>query len=136
MGGPSAHARCVGFIHTGPSHRSVTGARVTDAILCADGPVKTLVEFCLAIEPRRGHGALYAALDRGWLEPARVRRALASLPLPKAADGRVVLAVDVSNWALGPALARQESETRCPRVRCPGAAPSRGTRGPSGALRG
>lgn len=71
---------------------------LTDAVLCAHGPVKTLVELSLAIEHRRGHGALYAALDRGWLEPTRLRRALASLPPPKAADGRVVLAVDVSNW--------------------------------------
>ncbi|MCK8434241.1 transposase [Streptomyces sp. D2-8] len=46
---------------------------LTDAILCADGPVKTLVELCLAVEHRRGHGALYAALDRGWLEPTRLR---------------------------------------------------------------
>ncbi|MGW2247333.1 transposase [Streptomyces hirsutus] len=67
-------------------------------MLCADGPVKTLVELSLAVEHRRGHGALYAALDRGWLEPARLRRALASLPLPRAADGRIVLAVDVSHW--------------------------------------
>ena len=71
---------------------------LTDAVLCADGPVKTLVELSLAVEHRRGHGALYAALDRGWLEPARLRRALASLPLPRAADGRIVLAVDVNNW--------------------------------------
>ncbi|MGW5251119.1 NF041680 family putative transposase [Streptomyces sp. NPDC004129] len=71
---------------------------ITDAVLCTDGPVKTLVELCLAVEHRRGHGALYAALDRGWLEPARLRRALAGLPLPKAADGRIVLGVDVSNW--------------------------------------
>jgi hypothetical protein len=42
---------------------------LTDAMLCADGPVKTLVELSLAVEHRRGHGALYAALDRGWLEP-------------------------------------------------------------------
>lgn len=27
-----------------------------------------------------------------------MRRTLAGLPLPKAADGRIVLAVDVSNW--------------------------------------
>ncbi|MET7845784.1 NF041680 family putative transposase [Streptomyces sp. NPDC005356] len=57
-----------------------------------------LVELSLAVEHRRGHGALYAALDRGWLEPTRLRRTLAGLPLPKAADGRIVLAVDVSNW--------------------------------------
>lgn len=71
---------------------------LTDAVLCADGPVKTLVELSLAVEHRRGHGAMYAALDRGWAEPARLRRALSGLPLPKAADGRIVLAVDVSNW--------------------------------------
>lgn len=71
---------------------------LTDAVRCADGPVKTLVELSLAAEHRRGHGALYAALDRGWLEPVRLRRALAGLPLPKAADGQIVLAVDVSHW--------------------------------------
>ncbi|MBQ0987793.1 transposase [Streptomyces sp. F63] len=71
---------------------------LTDAVLCTDGPVKTLVELSLAVEYRRGHGALYAVLDRGWLEPARLRRALADLPLPRAADGRIVLAVDVSHW--------------------------------------
>ncbi|MER6678577.1 NF041680 family putative transposase [Streptomyces sp. NPDC000983] len=71
---------------------------LTDAVLCADGPVKTLVELSLAAEHRRGHGALYAALDRGWLEPARLRRVLAGLPVPRAADGRIVLAVDVSHW--------------------------------------
>lgn len=32
-----------------------------DALLCVDGPVKTLVELSLAPEHRRGHGAL--ALD-------------------------------------------------------------------------
>jgi len=46
---------------------------LTDALLCADGPVKTLVELCLAAEHRRGHGAMYAALDAGWLEPTRPR---------------------------------------------------------------
>ncbi|WP_435848877.1 transposase [Streptomyces lavendulae] len=71
---------------------------LTDSVLCADGPVNTLVELSLTAEHRRGHGALYSALDRGWIEPTRLRRALAELPLPKAADGRIVLAVDVSNW--------------------------------------
>jgi hypothetical protein len=70
----------------------------TDAVLCADGPVKTLVELSLTVEHRRGHGAMYAALDRGWLEPTRLRSTLAGLPVPRAADGRIVLAVDVSNW--------------------------------------
>jgi len=71
---------------------------LTDAVLCTDGPVKTLVELSLAHEMQRGHGALYAALDKGWCEPARMRRALADLPLPRVSDGRIALAVDVSNW--------------------------------------
>lgn len=60
--------------------------------------MKTLVELSLAVKHRRGHGALYSALDRGWLEPTRSRRALASLPPPKGADGRIGLALDVSHW--------------------------------------
>jgi hypothetical protein len=71
---------------------------LTDALLCTDGPVRTLVELSLAAEHRRGHGAMYAALNTGWLEPTRLRRLLASLPLPRAADGRIVLAVDVTPW--------------------------------------
>ncbi|WP_455409984.1 NF041680 family putative transposase, partial [Streptomyces hiroshimensis] len=71
---------------------------LTDAVLCADGPVKTLVGLALAAEHRRGHGALYAGLNQGQLDVGRLRRALVSVPLPKAADGRLVLAVDVSPW--------------------------------------
>lgn len=67
-------------------------------MLCADGPVKTLVGLALAPEHRRGHGALYTRLNHGRLDVDRLRRALVSVPLPKAADGRLVLAVDVSPW--------------------------------------
>ncbi|WP_373295569.1 transposase [Kitasatospora griseola] len=38
---------------------------LTDAMLCTDGPVRTLVDLVLAPEHRRGHGALYGALNRG-----------------------------------------------------------------------
>jgi hypothetical protein len=48
---------------------------LTDAVLCADGPVKTLVGLVLAPEHRRGHGALYDGLNHGRLNIARVRRA-------------------------------------------------------------
>ncbi|MFB7380373.1 NF041680 family putative transposase [Kitasatospora purpeofusca] len=71
---------------------------LTDAVLCTDGPVKTLVGLALAPEHRRGHGALYGALNRGRLDVERLRAELAGLPLPRAADGRLVLAVDVSPW--------------------------------------
>ena len=69
-----------------------------DAVLCAEGPVKTLVGLSLAPEHRRGHGALYDAVNAGRIQIGRLRRAVAGLPLPRAADGRIVLAVDVSNW--------------------------------------
>lgn len=71
---------------------------LTDAVLCADGPVTSLAELTLTAEHRRGHGAIYDAVNHGWLEPVRLRRLLASTPLPRAADGRIVLAVDISNW--------------------------------------
>jgi len=71
---------------------------LTDALLCTEGPVRTLVELALAPEHRRGHGALYDALNHGRIEVARLRRALAGLPLPRAVDGRIVLGVDVSPW--------------------------------------
>src|SRR3712207_9430320 len=41
---------------------------------------------------------MYDALGQGRVEPQRIRRALAAGPLPRAADGRIVLAVDVSPW--------------------------------------
>ncbi|WP_199839327.1 transposase, partial [Streptomyces sp. NRRL F-5122] len=52
---------------------------LVDALLCTDGPVKTLVELSLAPEHRRGHGALYGGLNCGRLDVARLRRALAGL---------------------------------------------------------
>ncbi|KAK1186042.1 transposase, partial [Streptomyces sp. NBS 14/10] len=66
--------------------------------MCTEGPVRTLVDLALAPEHRRGHGALYGALNKGRLDVERLRRTIAGLPLPKAADGRLVLAVDVSPW--------------------------------------
>jgi hypothetical protein len=69
-----------------------------DAVLCAEGPVKTLAGLSLAPGHRRGHGALYDAVNHGRIDIARLRRSLCGLPLPRAADGRLMLAVDVSNW--------------------------------------
>jgi hypothetical protein len=71
---------------------------LVDAMLCADGPVKTLVELSLAPEHRRGHGALYDAVNAGRIDFERLRAAVGALPIPRAADGRIILAVDVSNW--------------------------------------
>jgi hypothetical protein len=71
---------------------------LTEALLCTDGPVKTLVGLSLAPEHRRGHGAMYDALNVGRIDVELLRRQLAGLPLRRAADGRLVLAVDVSPW--------------------------------------
>ncbi|HUL27625.1 MAG TPA: NF041680 family putative transposase [Streptosporangiaceae bacterium] len=71
---------------------------LAEATLCADGPVRTLAGLSLAPEHRRGHGALYDAVNAGRIEIGRLRRAVAGLPLPRAADDRLMLAVDVSNW--------------------------------------
>jgi hypothetical protein len=69
-----------------------------DAVLCADGPVGSLVGLSLAVEHRRGHGALYDAVNAGRMQIDRLRRELAGLPLPRDGAGRIVLGVDVSNW--------------------------------------
>lgn len=56
------------------------------------------IDLTLVAEHRRGHGAMYEAVNRGNVDVPRLRQVLAGLPMPQAADGRLVLAVDVSNW--------------------------------------
>ncbi len=85
---------------------------LADAVLCADGPVKTLVGLSLAPEHQRGHGALYDAVNCGRVEIARLRRALAGLPLPAWPDGRIRLGVDVSPW-LRPGAATSPDRLFC-----------------------
>lgn len=75
-----------------------------DALLCTDGPVRTLVDLALAPEHRRGHGALYSGINHGRIDLARLRRALTSVPLPRAGDGRLVLAVAWYAAGLNPAV--------------------------------
>ena len=60
-----------------------------DAVLCAPGRVTDLARLSLAAEFRRGHGALYDALNCGHAGFSRLRRALAGLPLPAWGDGRM-----------------------------------------------
>jgi hypothetical protein len=56
------------------------------------------VDLTLTAEHRREHGAMYGALNSGSVEVPQLRRVLAGLPQPEAADGRLVLAVDVTHW--------------------------------------
>jgi hypothetical protein len=85
---------------------------LTDALLCADGPVPTLVGLCLAPEHRRGHGALYDAVNVGRVDVDRLRRVLAHLPLARMFGGRIVLAVDATAWL------RPDAETSPQRLFC------------------
>src|SRR5499427_9106328 len=85
---------------------------LADAVLCTGGPVRSLAGLSLAPEHRRGHGALYDAVNHGRIDIARLRRCLAGLPLPRAADGRLMLAVDVSNW-LRPGAATGPDRLSC-----------------------
>jgi hypothetical protein len=70
---------------------------LTDAMLCTDGPITSLVGLSVAPEHRRDHGALRDGLNRGQLDTGRPRAMPAALPPPRTDDGRILLAVDVSN---------------------------------------
>ena len=71
---------------------------LADAALCKRDRVRMLAELSLEPGHQRGHGALYDALNCGKVEVSRLRWALAGVPLPAWQDGRIRLAVDVSNW--------------------------------------
>jgi hypothetical protein len=83
-----------------------------DAVLCRPERVLMLAELSLEPECRRGHGAVYDALNCGEVRIGRLRLALARLPLPAWDDGQIRLAVDVSNWL------RPDAETSPERLSC------------------
>jgi hypothetical protein len=107
-------------------HRCLTARadalfELTDALLCTDGPVKTLVDLALAPEHRRSHGMLYDGLGCGRIEVDRLRVRLAGLPLPRAADGGSCW---VSTSARGCVGLRRPARSGClPRLRA-GQAPA------------
>jgi hypothetical protein len=87
----------------GELYRCLTGHadalfEACDAVLCRQDRVHMLAELSLEPECRRGHGAVYDAVNAGQVQVTRLRRALAGLPLPAWDDGRIRLAADVSNW--------------------------------------
>jgi hypothetical protein len=87
-------------------------AELADAVLCKPDRVHMLAELSLVPECRRGHGAVYDAVNSGRVQIGRLRRSLAALPFPAWADGRIRLAVDVSNWL------RPDAETSPDRLFC------------------
>jgi hypothetical protein len=87
-------------------------SELADAVLCKQDRVHMLAELSLEPECRRGHGAVYDAVNHGEVQVARLRRALAALGLPAWDDGRIRLAADVSNWL------RPDAETSPQRLFC------------------
>lgn len=85
---------------------------LSDAVLCSQGPVTSLPELSLAGVHRRGHGAMYDALACGQIDVARLRQALAGLVLPRGADGRLTVAIDVTGWP------RPDAECAPERLHC------------------
>jgi hypothetical protein len=85
---------------------------LTDAILCAPGPVTSLPELSLAFVHRRGHGSLYDGLAGGAIDADRLRTALTGSDLPRDRDGRLWLAVDVTPWP------RPDAECSPQRLHC------------------
>jgi hypothetical protein len=81
---------------------------LAEAVLCKQDRVHMLAELALEPEHRRGHGALYGAVNRGRVDLVRLRWSLACLPLPAWDDGRIRLAADVSNWLRPDAAASPE----------------------------
>jgi hypothetical protein len=71
---------------------------LADAVLCASGPVRSLVELSLDSVHQRGHGGMYDALAEGVVEVGRLRRSLAGLDLPRSSTGQLRVAVDVTAW--------------------------------------
>jgi hypothetical protein len=73
----------------------------------------------------RGHGAMYDALNHGQVAPERIRRTLASVPLPRAADGRIMLAVDVCPARTATRLPQPQASTLLRRRKDPQPRPHR-----------
>src|SRR6266851_4573950 len=91
-----------------PQYVKTQAVAVAFSIAWAEGAVEprpgedqsrgVLAELSLAPGHQRGHGALYDAVNCGRVDVARLRWLLTRLPLPAWDDGRIRLAVDVSNW--------------------------------------
>src|SRR6266550_2587207 len=110
-----ARERLAGFrreLYRCLSARADALSELGDAALCKQDREHMLSELSLEPGHQRGHGALYDALNCGKVRVSRLRWALAGVPLPAWDDGRIRLAVDVSNW-LRPDAATSPGRSFC-----------------------
>jgi hypothetical protein len=71
---------------------------LADAILAADGAAPSPAHLSLQASHRRGWGSLYAALDRGRIDDAALRKLLLRHPIASTEGQTPVYAVDASVW--------------------------------------
>jgi hypothetical protein len=72
---------------------------LTDAMLCAQGPVRSPVELSLEPEFRRGHGSVYDALTDGKISGDRLRRLLVGTLAPARPGDPLMFAIDTTPHA-------------------------------------
>jgi hypothetical protein len=106
-----ARARLVAFrgeLHGCFSRRADALSELTDAMLCADGPVRSPAELSVEPEFRRGHGSVYDALAGGRVDVDRLRRLqVAAMPAPAAGEP-LMFGIDVTPLARPDALFADE----------------------------
>jgi DDE superfamily endonuclease len=68
---------------------------LTDAALCAPGPISSVPSLSLDPTFRRSHGSLYKALSKGEIDAEQIRELLS---LFRPTDWPLVFAVDASTW--------------------------------------
>ena len=68
---------------------------LTDAALCAAGPVSSVPALSLGLPFRRSHGSLYKALSKGEVDADQVRELLVCY---RPSDWPLIFAVDASTW--------------------------------------
>ena len=72
---------------------------LADAMLCAQGPVRSPVELSLEPEFRRRHGSVYDALAKGRISSSCLRHLLAGLSAPARAGEPLMFAIDITPHA-------------------------------------
>lgn len=81
------------------TRRGDTLFELADAMLCAQGRVCSPAELSLEPELRRGHGSVYAALDRGLIDVAGLQRLLLSRVAAARAGQPLMFAIDTTPLA-------------------------------------
>ena len=75
-------SRFRGDLHACFTRRGDALFELADAMLCAQGPVRSPVELSLEPEFRRRHGSVYDALAKGRISSSRLRHLLGCQPRP------------------------------------------------------